>query len=257
MIKQISLALAFILTSTAVTADSHQPVYHDPASEAETTGAIAGAIFGGIAGGPPGLIFGAAFGALFDEGRHAKSNYDKVQGNLYKSQLRLATLQTENQAMQERHQLILQRLEGLPLTNVRTYDANIYSPTADCCDNTILSLNFRSGSSVIEMHYEQELASLIKIVEQMPAANLDIIGYSDRTGTPELNLKLSHERSNSVKKFLNSRGIRNSSMQTIYHGDTRPLHFNQNFESDFFDRRVIVRLRSNSGSTLTKNSDGE
>ena len=257
MIKKISLALVFILASTTATADSQQPAYQDAASKAENTGAITGAIFGGIAAGPPGLIFGAAFGTFFGEGWHAKSNFDKVQRNLYKSQLRLAALQNESQAMQTRHQLTVQRLEDMSLTNVRTYTANIQSPPTDCCDNTIFSLNFRSGSSVIEMHYEEQLASLIKIAEQMPAAIVEISGYSVRTGNPELNLRLSRERSYSVKQFLNSRGIRNSSMQTINHGETKPLHFTQNFESDFFDRRVIIRLRNDSASMLTQNPDGE
>ena len=252
MIKKISLALVFGLVSTTATADCQYP-----ASKEETTGALTGAIFGGIAGGPPGLIFGTAFGALFGEGWHAKSNFDKVKENLYKNQLRLAALQNESQAMQARHQLTVQRLEEISLKNVRTYTANIESPTADCCDNTILLLNFRSGSSVIEPHYEEQLTSLIKIVEQIPAASIEIAGYSDRTGNPELNLRLSRERSNSVKKFLNSRGIRNSSMQTINHGETKPLYSTQNFESDFFDRRVIVRLRSGSTSMLTQIPDGE
>ena len=252
MIKEISLALVFGLVSTTATADCQHP-----ASKEETTGALTGAIFGGIAGGPPGLIFGTAFGALFGEGWHAKSNFDKVKENLYKNQLRLAALQNESQAMQGRHQLTVQRLEEISLKNVRTYTANIESPTADCCDNTILLLNFRSGSSVIEPHYEEQLTSLIKIVEQIPAASIEIAGYSDRTGNPELNLRLSRERSNSVKKFLNSRGIRNSSMQTINHGETKPLYSTQNFESDFFDRRVTVRLRSGSTSMLTQIPDGE
>ena len=252
MIKQISLALVFGLVSTTATADCQHS-----ASKEETTGALTGAIFGGIAGGPPGLIFGTAFGALFGEGWHAKSNFDKVKENLYKYQLRLAALQNESQAMQARHQLTVQRLEEISLKNVRTYTANIESPTADCCDNTILLLNFRSGSSVIEPHYEEQLTSLIKIVEQIPAASVEIAGYSDRTGNPGLNLRLSRERSNSVKKFLNSRGIRNSSMQTINHGETKPLYSTQNFESDFFDRRVIVRLRSGSTSMLTQIPDGE
>ena len=256
MIKQISLALVFALVSTTATADSHRANYQDPASKEETTGAISGAIIGGIAGGPPGLIFGAAFGALFGEGWHAKSNFDELQGNLYKIQLRLAALQEESQAMQSKHRLTVKRVEEVSISRAPTYTANIPRSTAGYCDNMILSLNFRSGSSVIETHYEEQLARLIKIAEQMPAASVEITGYSDRTGNPESNLSLSRDRSSSVKQFLNSRGIQNSSMQIIAHGETSPLYSAQNFESDFFDRRVIIRLRSGRTSMLTRNPDG-
>jgi len=256
MIKQISFALVFGLVSTTATADSHRATYQDPASKEETTGVISGAIIGGIAGGPPGLIFGAAFGAVFGEGWHANSHFDELQGNLYKIQLRLATLQEESQAMQAKHRLTVQRLKEISISRAPTYTANIQTSTAGYWDNTILSLNFRSGSSVIETHYEEQLASLIKIAEQMPAASVEITGYSDRTGNPELNLSLSRERSMSVKQFLNSKGIQNSSIQTIAHGETSPLYSAQNFESDFFDRRVIIRLRSGGASILTRNPDG-
>jgi len=257
MIKQISLAIVFALTSATAAADSQRANYQDPASKEENAGAISGAILGGLAGGPPGLIVGAAFGALFGEGWHAKSKVSELQTNLYESQLRLAALQEESQAMQARHQLAEQRLGELSLNRARTYPANISVPNAPCCDNTLLSLNFRSGSSAIEAHYEEQLASLIKIAKQMPTASVEITGYADRNGNPELNLRLSRERSNSVKQFFNSAGIRNASIKTIAHGETRPLHSTQDFESDFFDRRVIVRLRDNSTSMLTQNSDGE
>lgn len=257
MIRQTSLALALTLASATAAADSQRADYQNPASKEEATGIISGAVLGGLAGGPPGVIVGAAFGALFGDGWHAKSEVGELQANLYESQLRLASLQEEAQAMQARHQLAEQRLEELSQSRARPYPASTQLPVAPCCDNTILSLNFRSGSSAIEAHYEEQLASLIKIAEQMPTSRVEITGYADRTGNPELNLRLSRERSNSVKQFLNSRGIQNSSIKTIAYGETRPLHSAQNFESDFFDRRVIVRLRDNSASMLTQTPDGE
>lgn len=257
MIKQISLSLVIALASATAAADSQRADYQNPASKEETTGFVSGAILGGLAGGPPGVIVGAAFGALFGDGWRAKSEVGELQANLYESQLRLAALQDETRAMQARHQLAEQRLGELSRGGARTYPANISVPSAPCCDNTVLSLNFRSGSSVIETHYEEQLTSLINIAEQLPAASVEITGYADRNGDPELNLRLSRERSNSVKQFLNSRGIQNSSIQTIAHGETKPLHSAQNFESDFFDRRVIVRLRDNTASMLTQTPDGE
>ena len=257
MIKQTSIALVFSVLSATAAADTQRAEYENPASPAQTTGFFSGAVLGGIAGGPPGVIIGAAFGALAGDGWRARSEVGQLQVNLYESQLRLAALQEETQAMQERHRLVQQRLEELSSNRSRVYPAAIALPSSPCCDNTVLSLNFRSGSSKIESHYEEQLASLIKIAEQMPTASIEITGYADRNGDPDLNLSLSRERSNSVKQFLSDKGIDNSSIKTIAYGETQPLSSTQDFESDFFDRRVIVRLRDNSASMLTQNPDGE
>ncbi len=255
MIKQISLTLVFAVASATAAADVQRADYQNPASKEETTGFVSGAVLGGLAGGPPGVIVGAAFGALFGDGWRAKSEVGELQANLYESQLRLAALQEEAQAMQARQQLAEQQLEEM--SRARTYPASIQLPAVACCDNTTISLNFRSGSSAIEAHYEEQLMSLIKIAEQMPTASVEITGYADRNGNPDLNLRLSRERSDTVKQFFNSRGIQNSSIKTIAHGETKPLHTTQNFESDFFDRRVIVRIRDNNASMLTQSPDGE
>lgn len=257
MIKQISLALVFSVASATAAADTQRADYQNPASPEETTGFFSGAVLGGLAGGPPGVIVGAAFGAMFGDGWRAKSEVGDLQVSLYESQLMLAALQEEADAMQAQHQIALQQLERRSQSQARPYLTTIAVPDNPCCDNTVLSLNFRSGSSNIESHYEEQLASLVSIAEQMPTASVEITGYADRNGDPEQNLKLSRERSNSVKQFLNSKGIRNSSIKTVAYGETRPLNTQQDFESDFFDRRVIVRIRDNSTSMLSQNPDGE
>lgn len=257
MIKLTSLALLFSLAAVSATAQTQRADYQNPASPEETTGIISGAILGGVAGGPPGFIVGAAFGALFGDGWRAKSEVGDLQVNLYESQLQLAALREETLALQTEYQLAQQKLDELSRSPVRAIPATLTLSSPSCCDNTVLSLNFRSGSSEIESHYEEQLSSLINIAQQMPRTSVEITGYADRNGDSDLNLKLSQERSQSVKKFLNSKGIQNSSIQTIAYGENLPLHFEQNFESDFFDRRVIVRLRDNSSSMLTRNPDGE
>lgn len=253
MIKQIFPALVIMLATGTAAAEAQGTKHQKSSSKEEVTSVISGAAIGGLAGGPPGVIVGATLGALFGEGWHAKSEVGELQAELHENQLRLAALQKENQAIAAKHQLAKQQINKLTLSRSRAYPASIQSSNTACCDNTSISLNFRSGSSAIETHYEEQLTSLIKIAKQMPTASIEIAGYADRNGNTEANLRLSRDRSNSVRKFLNSRGIQNSSIKTIAHGEMKPLHSTQNIESDFFDRRVIVRLRDNSSSMLTQN----
>ena len=130
-------------------------------------------------------------------------------------------------------------------------------PDQSCCDNTVLSIHFRTGSSTIETHYEEQLESLVDIATQMPRMNLEITGYADRNGNTEKNLMLSHRRSESVKQFFRNNGIENTSITTSAYGEARPLEVNQNFETDFFDRRVVVKLQDGSKRYLTRNPDRE
>lgn len=257
MFKQIFLALLFSVVTGTANADTQRADYQNPASPEETAGFFSGAVLGGLAGGPPGIIVGAAFGALFGDGWHAKSEVADLQLSLYESQLRLAALHEQSQALQTEHQLTQQKLDELSRNPARAYPATLTISDALCCDNTVVTLNFRSGSSEIEFHYEEQLDNLVNIARKIPTASVEITGYADRNGDAELNLKLSQQRSNTVKDFLQGKGIQNSSLKTIAYGETRPLHSSQNFESDFFDRRVIIRLRDNSGSMLTQNPDAE
>jgi sortase system peptidoglycan-associated protein len=257
MIKQTSLALVFTVIAASASADTQRAHYQNPSSKEETTGFLGGAVLGGLAGGPPGVILGAAFGAMFGDGWRAKSELGDLQATLYETKLRLAVLQEESNAMQTEHQLAQARIQELTNSRASAFPVALSMTSGPCCDNTLLSLNFRSGSSKIESHYQEQLQSLINIAKQMPAASVEITGYADRNGDPDFNLKLSRERSNSVKQFFSSKGLNNSSIRTIAYGETQPLHSTQDVESDFFDRRVVVRLSDNRNSMLSQTPDVE
>ena len=253
MIKQTSLALILSISAGSALADSNRAVYQDAPSIQETTGFISGLVLGGLAGGPPGAVIGSGLGALFGEGRKAKSEVGDLQARVYSSQLEVAAARDEAQRLQYDYQLAQQELERLRTSQAQVLPARLEVLSEPCCDNTVLSLRFRTGSSAIESHYEEQLASMVGLARQMPTASIEITGYADRNGDVDRNLQLSRDRSNTVKNFFNRMGIQNSSIQTVAYGETRPLQSVQNFESDFFDRRVIVRLRDPSKQMLTQN----
>ena len=165
-------------------------------------------------------------------------------------------MREQKEILQQEYQLARQQLEGMKTNNAQYQVARFnQSSSTACCDNTVLSLHFRSGSAAIETQYEEQLVSLVKLAQQMPSASVEITGYADRNGDAEKNLALSHQRSESVKQLLEKLGITDSSITTIAYGETKPLRFEQNLETDFFDRRVIVRLRDASKQMLTQSPD--
>jgi len=253
MIKQTSLAFIVSIFAGNTLADSSHADYQNTASIEETTGFVSGLIVGGLVGGPPGAILGGGFGALFGDGWRARIQVNDLQASLHISQLEVAAAKEEAQQLQHSYQLAQQELEKRKTLQARVIPASRLMQADPCCDNSVISLHFRSGSSAIESHYEEQLASLADIARQMPNASIEITGYADRNGDANQNLKLSRERSTTVKQYFNNMGFQNSLIQTIAYGETRPLQPEQNYESDFFDRRVIVRLRDSSKQMLSQN----
>lgn len=253
MIKKTSVALILSIFAGNALADSNRADYQNAPSIQETTGFFGGLVLGGVAGGPPGAIFGGALGALFGDGRRARAQVGDLQANLYSSQLEATAAREEVQRLQNSYQLAQQELDDFRTNQAQMIPANLAVMSGPCCDNTVISVHFRTGSSAIESHYEEQLASLVGIAKQMPTGSIEIIGYADRNGDTDQNLRLSRKRSATVKQYFNRMGIQNSSIQTIAYGETRPVQSEQNFESDFFDRRVIVRLRDSSKQLLSQN----
>lgn len=252
-----SIVLLGVVSSTAI-ADTERATYGSSPSKQETTGFVSGVALGALAGGPPGAILGGAIGALFGDGWKARGEVSALQIDLVQSQAAYAKLSRENEEINRQYKLALAQLDNAR-TQTPQYLNATHTPNSlsDCCDNTGLSLHFRSGSSKIEPQYTEQLSGMAKIAELLPTTRIEIIGYADRTGDADMNLSLSKQRSDSVRQFLNRIGIQDSSITTIAYGETQPVQATQSFESDFFDRRVIVRLKDTSKQMLTQNPDNQ
>ena len=243
MVKNISLLLILGLIATTASADTHWADYGGTPSMEETSSTFVGLAIGGVAGGPPGAIVGAAIGALFGEGWMAKKNVGNLQADLIASRMRNNVLRDETESLQREFLIAQQEINRMRNTTTKIIPATLaVSPIEPCCDNTVLSMHFRSGSSEIEDHYAEQLASMIRLVEKMPTSSVKIIGYADRNGDATRNLELSRQRTNVVKQYFNRMGVKNSAITTLAYGESKPLQMIQSYETDFFDRRVMVRL---------------
>ncbi|GAC1372456.1 MAG: hypothetical protein NVS3B25_20310 [Hymenobacter sp.] len=83
-----------------------------------------------------------------------------------------------------------------------------------------------------------ELARLIRIMKDYPTVEIKLSGHTDNQGDPALNLKLSLDRVNEVKKYLSSHGVNGSRITTEGFGDTKPIAANDKEENRAKNRRV-------------------
>ncbi len=253
MIKQLGIFSAALVFSATAAADVRPAHYDDSTiSQEETTGFLSGAAIGAAAGGPPGAIIGAAIGAFLGDGWVTRNDYAEMQQEWVAMQNQTESLQRQAAALSRERQLALDELEQLK-NSPQLLPAFLDGGNDNTLfDNTAMSVHFRSGSSVIEEHYEEQLESLVNLARQLPTSALEITGYADRNGDASRNLALSQERTASVREFIGRLGMESSEITTVAYGETRPLHSSQSFETDFFDRRVIVRLIDTSKQMLTQ-----
>ena len=83
-----------------------------------------------------------------------------------------------------------------------------------------------------------ELTRLIRIMKEYASVEIKILGHTDNQGDPALNLKLSQDRVNEVKKYLSSHGINGSRITTEGFGGTTPIASNEQEETRAKNRRV-------------------
>lgn len=254
----LSIGLSTALLAGSVQADTKSADYDDYASKEETVGFFSGAILGGLAGGPPGAILGAAIGAFAGDGQQARQEAGELKAELLTAQIETDRLRNETRELEQQYQLAMAELDQLRSGSARTIPAFLPGPIDSASiGGASLSVHFRSGSRAIEGHYQTQLESIARLAKQMPTAAVEITGYADRNGDAERNLNLSRQRSDEVKTFLNEHGIENASITTVGYGESNPLYNTQSLETDFFDRRVTVRIRDTRESMLTQNPDGD
>jgi outer membrane protein OmpA-like peptidoglycan-associated protein len=83
-----------------------------------------------------------------------------------------------------------------------------------------------------------ELNRLVKIMNEYPTLEILVEGHTDNQGNSKLNLDLSVDRVNEVKKYLARKGIDPNRISTKGWGDTRPVASNEREETRRLNRRV-------------------
>ncbi|MFC7667282.1 OmpA family protein [Hymenobacter humi] len=75
-------------------------------------------------------------------------------------------------------------------------------------------------------------------MKEYPSLEIKISGHTDNQGDPALNLKLSQDRVNEVKKYLSSHGINSGRITTEGFGGSKPIASNDQEETRAKNRRV-------------------
>lgn len=117
--------------------------------------------------------------------------------------------------------------------------------TTESARGVIVSLSgilFDVGKATLKPASQLTVAKLAGILMVFPRMNLSIEGYTDSTGSAELNMKLSVDRARAVYDFLLTQGISNDRMKFQGFGPENPVAPNDSEANRARNRRVEVVL---------------
>ena len=105
------------------------------------------------------------------------------------------------------------------------------------------TISFPHGKADIEPVSMDLLDAVAKIMLSTQAiTRLTIEGHTDTTGEPAANQPLSEERAEAVKKYLESKGVDPSRLESRGFGSTRPIDTNDTEEGRAKNRRVEFKV---------------
>ena len=103
-------------------------------------------------------------------------------------------------------------------------------------------LLFDTGSATLRPESQEQLQNVAAIMKAYPNVRLKIGGYTDNTGDPAQNKKLSEDRANSVMNELTRLGISPSRLEAEGYGDQHPVADNSTEEGRAKNRRISMRV---------------
>lgn len=104
---------------------------------------------------------------------------------------------------------------------------------------------FETGTTQLTNASFKELDMVVTLMKENPEMEIELSGHTDNQGNSKLNLQLSDDRVQVVKKYLVEKGIKNSRITGRGYGGTRPIASNANEESRKLNRRVEFTILKN------------
>jgi outer membrane protein OmpA-like peptidoglycan-associated protein len=97
---------------------------------------------------------------------------------------------------------------------------------------------FDTGKYTLKPNTQISLAKVSGILQAYPGLKLQVEGYTDSTGSPEFNQKLSENRAYAVRDFLVTQGVAQGNIEATGYGASKFVADNQTAEGRAQNRRV-------------------
>ena len=113
-------------------------------------------------------------------------------------------------------------------------------------DNIVLNMpnnvTFDTNSSTLKPAGANTLTGVAMVLKEYPKTAVNVVGYTDSTGTRALNMKLSQQRADGVGSALITQGVDGSRVRTTGAGPDNPIASNSTEAGKAQNRRVEITL---------------
>jgi outer membrane protein OmpA-like peptidoglycan-associated protein len=209
--------LVFMMSALALGACATDPVTGEAiwgnTGKGAAIGAIAGGIGGVFAGGNDGrnIAVGAAVGALTGAavGRYMDGQEEDMRRKVAAS--------------------------GIGVQRMPDGSIQLVMPS---------DVTFSKGSATLDPTFMPTLDKVAQSLNLYPKTTIDIVGHASTEGSDQTNLDLSYARAESVRVYLQGKGVLGQRIATGGMGEKQPLVFPDDTEAKRSqNRRVVVTLR--------------
>jgi outer membrane protein OmpA-like peptidoglycan-associated protein len=106
------------------------------------------------------------------------------------------------------------------------------------------NITFATDSANIAPSFYQPLNNLANSLREFNQNQIEIVGYTDSTGSRQHNMDLSQRRAQSVATYLTSQGVSGSNLSARGAGPDNPIASNADVNGRAQNRRVEVNLKA-------------
>ncbi len=113
----------------------------------------------------------------------------------------------------------------------------------------VLAVTFKSdylfavGSAELNAGAFNEISRVSRVLNQYPDTTIQVAGYTDNTGSEQLNRTLSENRALNVKNALVGQGVDPKRITTIGFGASAPIADNSTEAGRQLNRRVVITIK--------------
>ena len=106
----------------------------------------------------------------------------------------------------------------------------------------VTNVNFDFDSAQIRQDSQAKLDRVVNILRENPAVRVRVEGHTDSTGPDQYNMGLSYRRAESVKNYLEGKGIDSNRLSVVGFGESKPLVSNNTRAGRAVNRRVEFKV---------------
>ena len=106
------------------------------------------------------------------------------------------------------------------------------------------NITFEKNSAALTDVAKTTLEGVVSALQQNPLVNILVNGHTDSSGRPELNLKISQQRAQSVLEYLVEAGVASNRIKADGFGDQFPIAPNDTKAGRIKNRRIEIKVEN-------------